>query len=620
MSKPRRWPALMLSLAASVACNRTEKPAPPTAPQVAKISLESVKADVERALAELSRVRGLAVKHRLTTKILEPDEYRRLYAEERARTLFGDGQQFSIVLSVLNFADPDTAAPSNLLASIIDTAQNAAFYDSLADTLYLTRPKNSKYQAADDTAVVMALERALHVQNFGPSAAGVDIDQHAADLALREGDAWASAIAYFAARSGKPLVETLDQAAKLTSTLPPDALATAIGYKSALASAPLLARDTLFRARASGLQLVADLIRTGGFPLVDRALQSPPVSMLDVLDPTFYVRGWKPAVFPSMIAPSGFKEEFSSSLGPVGVLSFVERCESSQRARSYAGQWRGDAASFFNSGSASVVLWRTAWRDETAARSFADYVSTTGQCKPAGPSFAVHFEVLQKGNLVSLTTLRDESRAPALLASASISRIKTDKFGTSPIGVTTLAPPGTGSFRYAGREQISVRGVGAVFGRTYTNPRIGIELEIPSGFEFKTDEILAIDHAPPSLASGRISFEQTSVPFGSQNDFFAAFSAKVSSAIFRGAQLVEVESGQLQTALGPSVYRSYELRNGAPAHVRLVAMPICGGHAALIATQVYLDEQGKELLEKWVQSFKPTARTGTVCGDLATGQ
>ena len=88
-------------------------------------------------------------------------------------------------MNVLNFADQSTATLTNFLASIVDPAQNTAFYDSLANTLYLTRPKDSKYRAADDAAVVMALERALHAQNFGPSAAGVDIDQNAAELALR---------------------------------------------------------------------------------------------------------------------------------------------------------------------------------------------------------------------------------------------------------------------------------------------------------------------------------------------------------------------------------------------------------------------------------------------------
>jgi hypothetical protein len=597
---------VVLLAALSAGCrrhHRADAPSPPSA----SISQAEIQRQSDEALAQLAVVRGLAPKRQIPVRVVDALDYRAELTKRMATLLTAGSTPLSSLWTALNFADP-SARPEAIAQRVLDDSQVDAFYDADTTTVVVRRPKTRGYDARTDVAVIMALEYALQHQHFGPSpkGIGVDVDRALASLALREGDAAAASMAYFAKRSGKPIAQTVERTAVLLDSLPVDALITSIGYATALGSAPLLVRDELARARPAGLRLVAAMLRAKGFALVNQALTHPPTTMLAMYDPALYVRGWRPMAMPPL--PKTVRQDVHGSLGVIGIVAFLERCEPTQRAKSYVADWRGDAFSIDAHGATGpTILWRTAWKDEAAARRFADEISGTAQCRAPGTSAAVHFEVARNG-VVAVLTNGDEAIASTVAAQgAQLSTPTAPPLGDATLELTLSAGP-----HYAGRPAIEVRKSGELKGSHYRNARLGFEADIPSGFEVATDEILAIDHPPPSLASGRVVFEQTAAPLENQQDFFAAFRDRIGRAFFRGAPLSEIAAGQEQSAFGTSPYRVYEMRSGRVARVRIAALPLCGGRAALIVSEVFMDDAGATQLQKWLRSFKPRSNAA-VC-------
>lgn len=593
-----RFAALVLVAAAFGSCRR------PPAPVVdggasAPPSDAEVKKQLAAAVQQLAAVRGLSVKHDVALKVLSTSDYRSALVERTAAVIADDVVGVEALWAFLNFADAKTSVDA-VARQVVDDAQVEAFYDVQSASVVLKQPTAPTYDASASVAVVMALERALQCQHFGapPAGVGVSVDDNLPRLALREGDAAAASFAYFAARAGKPAAEAITRAAALLDSLPVDALATSVGYSRDLARAPILVRDELARARPAGLQLVSALMRAGGFALVDRALASPPTSMLEMYDPQLYVRGWQPMKWPSV--------NNAAHLGVVGVLAFVERCQRTDRAKAFVPDWRGDA---YTAASSGVFVWRTAWKDAAAAARFADEVSGNAQCRAPTTTAAAHFEALRRGAVVAVSNSSDASVLEKAVAAAPVPNHRAPPLGDAAVELT----PATGP-RYAGRPMLSVQRSGTLKGNSYENPRLGFTATVPPGFDATADEILAIDRAPPSLASGRVTFEQSDGPFASPADFFSRFADRISKSFFRGAPLAEIGSGDEQTPFGRASFRVYEMRTGRVARVRVLALPICKGAAALVVALVFMDDAGEALLNGWVRSFRPTA--ATVCSAL----
>lgn len=603
-------PATLLLVTASIASCKREAPTAPSRETPKPPSSSAIEQQAQEALRQLSNVRGLVPNRDIPIRVVDSAEYRRQLVQRVATLVSNNNAALPSLWVSLNFAD-GTANALEIAERVVDDAQVDAFYDPSTGAVVVRQPKTATYDARESIAVVMALENALQEQHFGPAPAGIglDVDKNLAQLALREGDAAAANMAYFASRHGKPAVDAVTRAAVLLDSLPVDALITGVGYAAALANAPLLVRDELSRARPAGLQLVAALLRAKDFRLVDRALSSPPTSMLAMYDPALYAHGWQPMTFPAAAssAPSG-------TLGVVGLLAFVERCQPTQHAKLFVADWRGDSYSLTSKGKdGPVIVWRTAWKDDAAARRFADEVTGAAQCRAPATSTAVHFEALRRGAVVALSNSTD---AKLLIQAASV-RPRVTPASAPPLGDPNISlTPAVGP-RYAGRATIDVRRSGKVNGSSYTNDRLGFTAVIPAGVEVSTDEILAIDHPPPSLASGRVTFEQSAAPFTNPQDFFAGLKDRISRTFFRGAPLSEVTDGQEQTPFGRAPYRVYEMRAGRPANIRVVALPICKGAAALIVSMVFMDDAGAGMLNTWLRSFRPMANA-PICSALAT--
>jgi hypothetical protein len=596
-------------MAFSAGCTRHDhnehEPKPASAPSPP--SGDVLQKQLDEALVQLVAVRGLSAERAIAKKVLPKSEFRQRLASEAAKVLSIGDRDLSSLLYALNFADAATDVQS-IATRVIDDSQTDAFYSSGDGVLYIKQPARPDYDARDDAAVIMALEHAIQDQRFGPlvPGPGPELDGRLAALALREGDAAAASLAYSAKRAGKPVIETVHKTAELLSALPVDSLITSVGFSPALGSAPLLIRDALARLRPAGLRLVAAMLRAKGFDLVDRALAHPPASMLAVYEPALYVRGWKPENFSQKGGGA------TGTLGLVAVTSFLERCLPTDQAKSFALDWRGDryALQAHKEGSA-VVVWSTAWKDGATAQRFADTVTSSGQCRAPGTSAAMHFEVARAGAVVAITNSPDR----ALITAAAAHGVTTPSPSAPPLGDVQLELPKSNEFRVLGHAPIDVHKAGVLTGRRYANEILGLDVEIPSGFQISTDAILAVDYPPPSLASGRVAFEQSSAPFDQPADFFASFGDRMSRVFFRGAPLTEVSSGDLRTPFGQAPYRDYDMQGRA--HVRVLALPLCGRRAAIVVSEVFMDKQGSDQLGAWLQSFKPRAKP-SVCAALAS--
>lgn len=595
--------AALLAAAAFSSCKRESPRAAEKHPAV--VSVPNLQKQFTAAFEQLSKVRGLAIKRPVALNVIPATEYRRRLIERNALLIGGpDPRIVEALWSSLNFAHV-SATPSSIAQQIIDDSQVDAFYDSSTASVVLKQPESATYDPAGSVAVITALETALQEQHFGaaPTSIGLAIDDRLTQIALREGDATAASVAYFATRDARPTVEAVSRVASVLDSLPVDALVTSVGFARGLTQAPILVRDELSRAQPAGLQLVAALLRTGGFALVDRALANPPSSMFEMYGPQFYVRGWQPMRWT--------KAEHATRLGVIGLVAFIERCQPTARAKIFVPDWRGDAFSLLTT-SPPVFVWQTTWKDDAAATRFADEVSGNAQCRAPGTNAAVHFEVLRRGSVVVVSNSSETSVVDKSLASAVVPTKRPPPLGDANLELSVAVGP-----QYAGHSMLDVARAGKLRGNKYDNPRLGFSAEIPSGFDTNLDEILAIDHPPPSLASGRVAFEQSDAPFTTPADFFSQFAKRIATSLFAGAPLSETSSGDMQTAFGRAPYRQYEMRGGRLARVCVVALPICKGAAALVVALVSMDTAGHDLLNGWLRSFRPTS--ATVCSSL-TGQ
>ncbi|MDB4968737.1 MAG: hypothetical protein JWN44_4426 [Myxococcales bacterium] len=285
-----RWGLILLLVSPFVGCQRTSPKAALSDDAASKVAITQ---QIGQVLAESAAVRGLTVTSTVPVRFLGADPYRQKLGEHAAAEIFGAASdQVASIWVALNFADPGVR-PHEIALQIVDEKQNEAFYHQGDNVLYVREP-SAKYDATTSAAVVKGLTRFLQVQHSAAPSMGIDLDANMAAFALREGAATATFTAYTAKQKGKPVDDSVAKIAALLDSLPIEALITSTGFAPALRRAPLLLRDALTRANAGGLRLVAALLHTGGFELVNRALAKPPTSMLAVFDPPRYVSGWQP--------------------------------------------------------------------------------------------------------------------------------------------------------------------------------------------------------------------------------------------------------------------------------------------------------------------------------------
>src|SRR5712664_4151626 len=266
---------------------------------------------------------------------------------------------------------PADADPAKILLGVLDE-QVAGFYDPSNKALTVRdRPPASVGGAGEAFELVLAheVEHALQDQHFGfPDMEKLpDDDARLARMALYEGDAMATMIAVGAHRAGRPVKLAIGTAAAASRGMPVEQLARSGGYSPELLHAPAVVREELALPYVAGLSLVAEVHRRGGFALVDKMFQRPPLTSHQVLHPEAYLSGEQPPRVPYPAAPPGMQALTSGRMGELGTRLALQVCVDEQVARDIAQLWAGDAYTVVRGPLDGVSLvWRTAWSGEGA--------------------------------------------------------------------------------------------------------------------------------------------------------------------------------------------------------------------------------------------------------------
>ena len=149
--------------------------------------------------------------------------------------------------------------------------------------------------------------------------------------------------------------------------------------QAVLAKLPPIVKEPLLFLYTQGLQFTLGLFQSGGWPAVDRALRSPPVSTEQVLHPDKYATHEMPVVLslPEGLAArvgAGWKLALQDTFGELELRIWLQSSTSSAALADQAtAGWAGDRVGYLAgpSGQDAAIIW-TSWDTPADAAQFVD--------------------------------------------------------------------------------------------------------------------------------------------------------------------------------------------------------------------------------------------------------
>jgi hypothetical protein len=514
--------------------------------------------------------------------------------------------------AAFGLAPPD-ADPAKILLGVLDE-QVAGFYDPDTKTLTVReKPPASAGTASDAFELVIAheVEHALQDQHFGfPDMAKLpDDDARLARMALYEGDAMATMIAVGARRAGRPVKLALGMAAAAARAMSPAQLAQTAGYSPELLRAPAVVREELALPYVAGLALVAEVHHRGGFELVDKMFERPPASTHHVLHPDAYFAGEQPARVPYPPPPPGMQILATGRMGELGARLALQVCVDEEVARDFARHWAGDAYTIVRGPTDGVSLvWSTAWSGE-GAKQFGTLLGMQSPCwqeaaeayKGKPYAIAAAAEVRIDGVKVALA----RGLPQQALGSAAAAATRFDGKPAPP------APP-LGAVRSDEQDEHA-----RVADGRFVSPRLGIEADVPPGFEADVDQPAAeiVLRKPRPEAQASLLF----VPERATPEVVDAFFQTAATAFANevGGSSLKLRAAQRTTLFGSAAQeRAWDVQ-GTQAVLRATVAPACGGKGYYAVLRAAADEASRAALERFVGSLKKNgADASPACAEL----
>jgi hypothetical protein len=564
-----------------------------------------------RALtAMLWEVRGMPLTHQVPVTTLDHDKLVSTY-QEGATTAGAGERQFHEALTWMVFGfDPNDVATAVLQPS---PRPLTGFYQSHGDRIFVERlPTIGRVWT-----MIHELEHAAQHQYYGDFRPRFSsIDEWLAYSALEEGDAQFTPVALAAAYSDVPLRRMLREPRSMAK--PP---------KWGTMARVLWDRQEL--PYWIGEDFVESLFRLGGFPYVDAAFMSPPVSTAQILHPWKYLAGNLPWPIPPPTPPRGFRVVTSSRAGELGVREVLSTCLAEPDAVAAATGWAGDSFTVLSRGSPLEIglEWSTVWDDEAAARRFEAAAEKLQSCWHERTITAPDAPGVKLDIRGPLTVRRVDRRvaivrglphgdriAASLVASANMlapspSPAPLDRLSTPPTPFSTekLSPSGT------------------IENGRYTNTDLGLTATLPPGWTGDTRRIgidLAIE-APTGYAGasrGPALFHFDSVAYTTERAW--GFINRLVDRRYRGASLVGVDKAyQLPIGRGIRVRFSKQdppkpgktITSATVWNVDFVVIPACNGRATIEIAMPEGDRANFDALDAWLHSFQITNRAPPAC-------
>lgn len=318
---------------------------------------------LQEIAAQVSVIRDLPSLEDIATDVVSPAEMSELIlelgAESEALEQTEAAQRVLVALRHLEDGADLAALRDDLLSSSV-----VGLYDPQTGIAYISSDADPLGPAAAVTAAHELLH-ALQDQHFDlgriDDIADEDGDAALAFLALVEGDAviveeeWAA------------IHQTEEQRAAAAS----EQAADIADQLAVLAEAPSYLIESLVFPYVAGERFVAALIEAGGYEAVDAALDDPPTTTLEILDPERYLTGdFAPVVVDPGSAPgSDWEPLLESSFGVFDLLALFGSASSPEAAQGSTAwpSWEGGALEAWARGEETVVAAGWAFDDSTAA-------------------------------------------------------------------------------------------------------------------------------------------------------------------------------------------------------------------------------------------------------------
>ncbi|WP_437283964.1 hypothetical protein [Sorangium sp. So ce406] len=593
----------LLSVLSAAGCAASQRPAPRAEPPPPP---PLTMTDVRALFGEVSAARGLPERALVPVALLDAPSF----AAALQRRITGAPSQeeierragFLLAFNLVQQVGPGARRPSSMREVLEE--QVSAFYDGdIGHIVVRAAPARTAQDAREQRAVLAhEFQHALQAQNFGLPDLGAlpGEERRLAQLAVIEGDATLTMMAYLSADAGAPLGRTLRRAAELSRQLSLDALPHREGNAALRAALPI-ARERLLFPYAAGAAFVADIYRAGGFPLVNHLYARPPASTEQVLHPQKYLDGEPIVPVRAPEAPPGYRTLGSEPLGELQTRVVLERCAPAAEARIASEGWGGDAFSVIGDGAQGVaLLWSTAWDTERDAEEFEAALRKDPGCwrglrlgeGPSARAVDGAFVVLREGARVAFVR-----GLPEPLATATARSLLTLPGAPPP-------PSPVGAFQVPPRSPPPAPWRGFVQGAQYRSDWLGVWALLPAGVPATTtdeDLELRLGRTDILVRSGLVVSDRVATPRLVEKLFRDVATGFAKAAGER--PLVAVSGGSVAHPLGPAIERTWEVA-GTRVALRAVVVPVCGGTGSYVFLQTWADPYARSVLDGWLHSFR----------------
>ncbi len=559
---------------------------------------------IREVTAEVESVRGLRLKFTLKVEILDDTLFAKSLLEKAKKELT-PGLVLAERARWLAFGlAPAEADPQRIYLDVLDE-QVAGFYDPFGKALVVR--KNPPDNVALRDVLSHEIEHALQDQNFGfPDLnALADDDQRLARIAVYEGDAMAVMAAVAAHHAHRPVKSSLRMTADALRTVDTVQLLKLSGHSQVLINAPAVVREELTLPYLSGLALVAEVFRRGGWPLVDRLFAHPPSSTHQLLHPEAYFAGERPAKIAPPPVPPGTRLIATGRMGELGARLALEQCVDPQVVKDFVAHWAGDAYVIVEGPSKQLgLVWSTAWSGD-ASQNIANLLKLeqacwdeagSGERGPTGWAMRGWSKTFTAAGRVVLARGLEETEASAKATVAT--RVEFARV-QQPLGAVGVpVEPARGRVQ-KGR---------------FSSERLGLSGPLPEGYEADVtapaSELLL--RRPGSFAS--LAFVPEPLTPEAAETFFQAAAGQLANGPLRGKSL-SLASRSHALLFGEAVdERSWGIDDSG-GQLRIDLVPMCEGKAYLAVVRAHGSDSAKAALDRWGAALQRTQRS-PVCADL----
>ncbi|MCB9586078.1 MAG: hypothetical protein H6718_11815 [Polyangiaceae bacterium] len=569
--------------------------------------LERDPAGVVRRVAEL---RGLPEKR--PTQLIFQDEQAFIRDLESGGAARPTASDYRSVYSAFGFDLPSEAKGTSPRQVMHE--QVIAFYDPDTHSVHVRRNAGTLKQTAEDVKGIVAHELGHSLQHqyfpIPPVEDMTDLDQRLASMALIEGDAMLTMVAYLADLGHINLNRALVESGKAVNRRDTERAAEGTADSVALMRSPGLMRERLIFPYTQGLTFLTAVHRSGGFQLVNQVYSAPPSTTEQVLHPEKYLAGEQavPVAFPGV--PQGWQLGLKGRMGELQTRVILENCMDKAIATRAATGWGGDQFMLIEKQGLALV-WLSVWDTPQDAEEFELAARSLAQCWATKPGAALTSGVgsgeLVRRNGNSVAMIRGMSPAEREeLATASLELAFNAPAATPPLGAVALRPIPTEPKVHAPYVSENV----------YVNPRLGISLPLPPGYTYKLEEDeLSLD-AQSGVGSMHVGLSEWAVTQESLAHLYSEFESTLSRELGNGVKLSVEQNAEYPTTLGRGVTRTWLVR-GTPVRIRLIVLPVCNSSGAIILSNVWSEKNALDMATWWVGGLRRiSADTPPVCSYL----